>query len=75
MIKFEIKDDGSIPIVHINGKQVSIVSLTYCWRTKTEDVSSGDNFCVVKCFLPGEHVPRRFMFDILGKYVEEEKEI
>ena len=40
-INFELKDDGSIPIVTVDGQKLSIVSLTYAWHTITDKISDG----------------------------------
>jgi len=70
-INFEIKDDGSLPIVYIDGQQLSVVSLTYAWHT-TDKVSDGANICIIDGFLNGEITPRRFLFDILKGEAKEE---
>lgn len=71
-IKFELKDDGSIPIVTVDGQKLSIVSLTYAWHTITDKISDGANICVVDGFLNGETLPRRFLFNILEGTTKEE---
>ena len=71
-IKFELKDDGSIPIVTVDGQKLSIVSLTYAWHTITDKISDGANICVVDGFLNGETLPRRFLFNILEGTAKEE---
>ena len=63
--EFQIKDDGSLPLVHIDGKRLSIVQLTYSWHTKTADVGSGANVCVVDGYFEGSDTLRRFLYDIL----------
>lgn len=71
-IKFELKDDGSIPIVTVDGQKLSIVSLTYAWHTITDKISDGANICIVDGFLNGETLPRRFLFNILEGTTKEE---
>jgi hypothetical protein len=71
---FEIKDDGSMPIVHVNGKQMSIVSLFYKWETKTDNPSDGANICIVEGFFEDDHNLRRVVFDMSNKK-EIEKEL
>lgn len=71
-INFELKDDGSIPIVYIDGQRLRIVSLTYAWHTITDETSDGANICIIDGFLNGEITPRRFLFDILKGEAKEE---
>ena len=71
-IKFELKDDGSIPIVTVDGQKLSIVSLTYAWHTITDKISDGANICIVDGFLNGGTLPRRFLFNILEGTAKEE---
>jgi hypothetical protein len=71
-INFEIKDDGSLPIVYIDGQRLSIVSLTYAWHTITAETSDGANICIIDGFLNGKITPRRFLFDILKGEAKEE---
>lgn len=71
-INFELKDDGSIPIVYIDGQRLSIVSLTYAWHTITAETSDGANICIIDGFLNGEITPRRFLFNILEGTAKEE---
>ena len=71
-INFELKDDGSIPIVTVDGQKLSIVSLTYAWHTITDKISDGANICIVDGFLNGEALPRRFLFNILEGTTKEE---
>ena len=71
-INFELKDDGSIPIVTVDGQQLSVISLTYAWRTITDKISDGANICIVDGFLNGGTLPRRFLFNILEGITKEE---
>lgn len=71
-INFELKDDGSIPIVTVDGQQLSVISLTYAWHTITDETSDGANICIIDGFLNGEITPRRFLFDILKGEAKEE---
>ena len=71
-INFELKDDGSIPIVTVDGQQLSVISLTYAWRTITDKISDGANICIVDGFLNGGTLPRRFLFNILEGTAKEE---
>lgn len=71
-INFELKDDGSIPIVTVDGQKLSIVSLTYAWHTITDKISDGANICIVDGFLNGEVLPRRFLLNILEGTAKEE---
>ena len=69
---FLITDDGKIPSVIIDGRHLALISLTYSWHTKTDKVADGANVCVADGCFDGELVPRRFVFDILGKWAREE---
>jgi hypothetical protein len=71
-INFELKDDGSIPIVTVDGQQLSVISLTYAWHTITDKISDGANICIVDGFLNGGTLPRRFLFNILKGTTKEE---
>ena len=67
---FIIKDDGSVPIVIIDGLHLSVVHLTYAWSTKTDD-SNGSNICIVDGYINNETILRRFIFDLLTKEAKE----
>ena len=71
-LNFTIKDDGSLPVVRIDGARLSIVMLTYIWQTRTDAVFSDANKCVVDGYFEGNTVLRRFLFDILTGAVTEE---
>lgn len=71
-INFELKDDGSIPIVTVDGQQLNVISLTYAWHTITDKISDGANICIADGFLNGEVLPRRFLFNILEGTTKEE---
>lgn len=70
-IKFEIKDDGTLPVVYIDDRRLVIVSLIYTWHTKTDDVSDSTNICIVDGYLGGTTIIRRFICDIINEYVQE----
>lgn len=74
-INFEIKDDGTIPIVHVDGNPLAVESLTYAFHTKTDHVYEGANICIIDGYLNGEIMPRRFLFDILKGEAKEESYI
>lgn len=64
-INFEIKDNGAVPTVYIDGQELHIVQLTYSWHTKTSDVLDGANLCVIDGFFDGSDTHRRFLYNIL----------
>lgn len=61
---FEIKCDGSMPVVYVGGEKLKLVSLVYKWHTKTDKASDGCNICVVDGFFEGSPNMQRFVFDI-----------
>lgn len=69
---FEIKDDGSVPIVFVNGRRLHLVSIAYKWITAS-DVSAGSNVCVAEGYFEGEADLKRFMFDIPKQKIEKGK--
>ena len=69
--KFTINDNGMLPLVQIDDAWLVIVSLTYAWKTKTDQVDDGANICIVDGYLHGETVLRRFVFDIFNNSATE----
>lgn len=66
-VKFEIKDNGEIPVVHVDGKKLNVVSLDYNWRTKTDNPLDGRNVCIIKGFLDGHDLIQNFVIVFTGE--------
>ena len=70
-IIFKIQNDGSPPLVNINGKRLAVVQLTYAWRTKNMDPYSGTNICIIDGFFEESNILQRFVYDIKDNIVTE----
>lgn len=70
---FIIKDDGTIPVVLINGCKLNLVSLIYKWHTMTDKVEDGANVCIVEGYLNDDPTLRRYLFDTTSKMLKKEK--
>ena len=71
IFRFTITDNGDLPIVYIDDVYLNVVHLTYSWSTKTEEVGSGGNICIVDGYLGGGLVLRRFIFNLMTGAVNE----
>lgn len=74
-IIFKIQNDGSPPLVNIDGKRLAVVQLTYAWRTKNIDPDSGTNICIIDGFFEESNILQRFVYDIKDNIVTEWIEI
>lgn len=70
-IIFKIQNDGSPPLVNIDGKRLAVVQLTYAWRTKNIDPDSGTNICIIDGFFEESNILQRFVYDIKDNIVTE----
>lgn len=68
-IIFKIQNDGSPPLVNIDGKRLAVVQLTYAWRTKNIDPDSGTNICIIDGFFEESNILQRFVYDIKDNIV------
>lgn len=62
-IDFKIQNDGSPPIVYIDGQQLAVVHFTYSYHTKTDKVEES-NLYIVDGYLEESDILRRFLHDI-----------
>lgn len=70
-IIFKIQNDGSPPLVNIDGKRLAVVRLTYAWHTKNIDPDSGTNICIIDGFFEESNILQRFVYDIKDNVVTE----
>ena len=68
---FSIHDDGSIPVVLINGVKMALKSLVYKWETRTAE-GVGINVCIVEGYLNDDPTLRRYVFDTSTKMLKKE---
>jgi hypothetical protein len=60
-IIFKIQNDGSPPLVNIDGKRLAVVQLTYY----------GTNICIINGFYEESNILQRFVYDIKDNIVTE----